>query len=60
MNKYVIILLAFLFINGASSLIGYLVPTIPGEKVFPIISWLNVVLILALLLPSRVASFLTI
>ena len=41
MNKYVIILLAFLFINGASSLIGYLVPTLPGEKVFPIISWIK-------------------
>ena len=59
MNKYVIILLAFLFINGAV-LFWLLGTTIPGEKVFPIISWLNVVLILALLLPSRVASFLTI
>jgi len=53
-----IILLAFLFINGMGSLIGYLVPSIPKDKVLPIILWLNMILVLALFLPTRVASFL--
>ena len=58
MNKFMIILLAFIFINGMGSLIGYLVPTIPKDKVLPIILWLNMILVLALFLPTRVASFL--
>uniref|UniRef100_A0A6C0KC61 Uncharacterized protein n=1 Tax=viral metagenome TaxID=1070528 RepID=A0A6C0KC61_9ZZZZ len=58
MNKFMIILLAFLFINGMGSLIGYLVPSIPKDKVLPIILWLNMILVLALFLPTRVASFL--
>jgi len=53
------ILLAFILINGMSSLMAYLVPTIPKEKLIPIIMWANVVLFLALFLPTRVASFLT-
>ncbi len=60
MNKYLIILLAFFFINGLGSLTTYLVPSIPKDKVLPIILWINMLLILALFLPSRVASFLTI
>ena len=60
MNKYMIILLAFLFINGLGSLTAYLVPTIPRNKILPIILWFNMLLVLALFLPSRVASFLTI
>ena len=59
MNKYVMILLAFILINGMSSLMAYLVPTIPKDKLIPIIMWANVVLFLALFLPTRVASFLT-
>jgi len=59
MNKYLMILLAFILINGMSSLMAYLVPTIPKEKLIPIIMWANVVLFLALFLPTRVASFLT-
>tara|TARA_B100000927_G_scaffold272562_1_gene250303 strand:+ start:1618 stop:1800 length:183 start_codon:yes stop_codon:yes gene_type:complete len=59
MNKFVMILLAFILINGMSSLMAYLVPTIPKEKLIPIIMWANVVLFLALFLPTRVASFLT-
>ena len=58
MNKFMIILLAFIFINGMGSLIGYLVPTIPKDRVLPIILWLNMILVLALFLPTRVASFL--
>ena len=58
MNKFMIILLAFLLINGMGSLIGYLVPSIPKDKVLPIILWLNMILVLALFLPTRVASFL--
>ena len=60
MNKYLIILLAFFFINGLGSLTTYLVPSIPKDKVLPIILWMNMILFLALFLPSRVASFLTV
>lgn len=59
MNKFMMILLAFLFINGLGSLLGYLVPTLPKDKILPIIMWLNMILFLALFLPTRVASFLT-
>lgn len=59
MNKFLMILLAFLLINGMSSLTTYLIPTIPKEKILPIVLWANVVLFLALFLPTRVASFLT-
>tara|TARA_B100001057_G_C22843469_1_gene948059 strand:+ start:2078 stop:2260 length:183 start_codon:yes stop_codon:yes gene_type:complete len=60
MNKYLLILLAFFFINGLGSLTTYLVPSLPKNKVLPIILWLNMLLFLALFLPSRVASFLSI
>lgn len=60
MNKYLIILLVFFFINGLGSLTTYMVPSIPKNKVLPIILWLNMLLFLALFLPSRVASFLSI
>mgnify|MGYP004151100763 FL=1 len=54
------ILLAFILVNGLSALTGYLVPTLPADKILPIVLWINVVLFLALFLPTRVASFLTI
>ena len=60
MNKYLLILLAFFFINRLGSLTTYLVPSIPKNKVLPIVLWLNMLLFLALFLPSRVASFLSI
>jgi len=60
MNKYMIILLAFFFINGLGSLLTFLIPSLPKNKVLPIILWLNMVLFLALFLPTKVASFLTI
>ena len=60
MNKFIMILLAFILVNGMSALTGYLVPTIPADKILPIVMWANVVLFLALFLPTRVASFLTI
>ena len=44
MNKYLNILLAFFFINGLGSLTTYLVPSIPKNKVLPIILWLNMLL----------------
>jgi hypothetical protein len=60
MNKYVMILLAFLLVNGFSAITGYLVPSLPADKILPIVLWINVALFLALFLPTRVASFLTI
>jgi hypothetical protein len=59
MNKYTVILLAFIFINGMGSLISYLFPNIPSDRVLPIILWLNMILALAFFLPNRVATFLT-
>lgn len=59
MNKYTIILLAFIFINGMGSLISYLFPAVPKDRVLPIILWLNMILALAFFLPNRVATFLT-
>ncbi len=59
MNKFVMILLAFITINGFGSVTAYLFPTVPKDKILPIILWANVVLFLALFLPTRVASFLT-
>tara|TARA_B000000477_G_C6035386_1_gene203545 strand:+ start:662 stop:844 length:183 start_codon:yes stop_codon:yes gene_type:complete len=59
MNKYTVILLAFIFINGMGSLISYLFPAVPKDRVLPIILWLNMVLALAFFLPNRVATFLT-
>mgnify|MGYP006237732259 CR=1 FL=1 len=59
MNKFVMILLAFILINGMSSLMVYLVPTLPKDKILPIVMWANMILFLALFLPTRVASFLS-
>ena len=59
MNKFVVILLAFILINGMSSLMVYLVPTLPKDKILPIVMWANMILFLALFLPTRVASFLS-
>ena len=59
MNKYTVILLAFIFINGMGSLISYLFPAVPKDRVLPIILWLNMVLALAFFLPNSVATFLT-
>ena len=59
MNKYTVILLAFIFINGMGALISYLFPAVPKDRVLPIILWLIMVLALAFFLPNRVATFLT-
>ena len=59
MNRFVMILLAFILINGMSSLMVYLVPTLPKDKILPIVMWANMILFLALFLPTRVASFLS-
>ena len=48
MNKFVMILLAFILINGMSSLMVYLVPTLPKDKILPIVMWANMILFLAL------------
>ena len=53
MNKFMMILLAFFFINGLGSLLGYLVPSLPKDKILPIIMWLNMILFLALFLPTK-------
>ena len=54
MNKYLIILLAFFFINGLGSLTTYLVPSIPKNKVLPIILWLNMILSLLVILNLKI------
>ena len=45
MNKLVIIVIAFIVLNGGFSLLGYIVPTTPIDKIVPIQLWLNALLI---------------
>lgn len=58
MNKYLMILALFLTINGFFSLLTFLFPTLPGDKVLPIQLWINALLIFAAFLPGTVAAFL--
>jgi len=52
------ILALFLTINGFFSLLTFLFPTLPGDKVLPIQLWINALLIFAAILPGTVAAFL--
>ena len=56
MNKYLMILALFLTINGFFSLLTFLFPTLPGDKVLPIQLWFNGILLFSLLLPTSVAT----
>ena len=60
MNKFLIILLAFLFINGLFTLVSFLFPTMVMDKILPIQLWINAILIFAAILPGNVATFLNI
>ena len=60
MNKFLIILLAFLFINGLFTLVSFLFPTMGMDKILPIQLWINAILIFAAILPDNVATFLNI
>ena len=59
MNKYLMILALFLAINGFCSLISFLFPTMPADKILSIQLWINALLIFALFLPGTVAPFLS-
>jgi len=52
------ILGAFLSINGFFSILGFIVPTLPADKILPIQVWLNALLVFSTFLPSKVARFL--
>lgn len=58
MNKFIIFILAFLAINGFFSLLSFLFPTLPIDKILPIQLWINALLLFMLILPGTVASFL--
>ena len=58
MNKFIIVVLAFFAINGFFSLISFLFPTLPMDKILPIQLWINALLLFALMLPGTVATFL--
>ena len=60
MNKYLMIILAFVFFNGFISLLSFSFPNIPMDKVLPIQMWGNALFLFALLLPHKVAPFLLI
>ena len=45
MNKLVIIVIAFIVINGGFSLLGYIVPTTPIDKIIPMQLLLNAILV---------------
>ena len=59
MNRIIWTVIIFFVLNGFISLSGFLFPAIPFDKVFPMQLWFNAVLLLSLLLPTNVASFLT-
>ena len=56
--KISMITFAFIFINGLVSLIGYLFPQMPLDKIIHVQLWLNAVLLFAFVLSDEVASFL--
>ena len=58
MNKVLVIILAFIFVNGFFSLTSFLFPTISIDKTLPIQFWINALLLFAVFLPGNVASFL--
>lgn len=58
MNKYLMILALFLTINGFFSLLSFLFPTMPADKILPIQLWINALLLFSLFLQGSVASFL--
>lgn len=58
MNKFIIIILAFFAINGFFSLLSFLFPAMPMDKILPIQLWINALLLFALILPGTVATFL--
>ena len=45
MNKLLIIVIAFIVLNGGFSLLGFIVPTTPVDKIVPIQLWLNAILV---------------
>ena len=57
MNKYLIILALFLFINSFFSILSFVFPTLPIDKTTPIQFWINALLIISLFLQNKVASF---
>ena len=59
MNKYIMLLLGFVFFNGFISLLGFAFPKIPIDKVFPLQLWGNALFLFTFLLPKNVAPFLT-
>tara|TARA_B100000902_G_scaffold124190_1_gene124138 strand:+ start:5440 stop:5625 length:186 start_codon:yes stop_codon:yes gene_type:complete len=58
MNKLVIIVIAFIVINGGFSLLGFIVPTTPIDKIAPIQLWVNALLVFCCFLPNRRAEYL--
>ncbi len=58
MNKYIMIILGFVFFNGFISLLSFSFPTIPVDKILPIQLWGNALFLFALILPQQVAPFL--
>jgi len=52
------ILALFLTINGFFSLLSFLFPTMPADKILPIQLWINALLLFSLFLQGTVAPFL--
>jgi len=58
MNKYLMLIIAFIFFNGFISFLGFSFPTIPMDKVLPLQLWGNALFLFVFLLPQKVAPFL--
>ena len=58
MNKLVIILIVFIVINGSFSLLGFIAPSVPIDKIAPMQLWVNALLVFACFLDDRRAGYL--
>lgn len=59
MSRILWIIIIFFVVNGFCSLLGFLFPSLPMDKVLPIQLWFNAVIIFMVMLPTNVASFLS-
>ena len=58
MNRYLIILLLFVLLNGFCMLSNFLFPTLPADKIISMQCWANALLVFATILQNNVAGFL--
>ena len=58
MNKLLFLILSFIMVNGGFSLMGFIAPTLPIDKIAPIQLWINALFLFAFILPDDIGTFL--